>query len=787
MIKKRTRSQLLKIKKGSKLVFFIISMILFNVLMSSEVLANIETSENMPTNPNEVDITENFTVIPGYDSYTDLERINQVVITPDKRNQRGGIWYNYELDLTKDFYIKMGAYLGTKNMSEGGADGITFTMHNDPRKLNAIGSMGGGIGSYGGAKGDPNPLNQPFIANAISVEVDTFPNYEAAGGIEMSYDKGFVTRFGGGVNNLPEQSKVITHTAFVKPGSHESVMNWDRADSGFPGHAGVITWNDVKTTRPGLFPPEPWQQWTNNKWRYLNIKWDASTKILQYSVTNDINVEMDLASTKSLQIEPLTEFGANKVFWGYTGATGAMWNEQRVAIMNYPQEPVSELKKTVKNISTPDVTFLEKTAANLDDELEYQLNIINDEDSPMPIVNGVIKDTINAGQEFINGSMKVDGVAVADPSFSSNTFTYKLPNEVKPKTSMVVTYRVKAKEAITNPLLNEFSIVSQYASDMTSNETEVYINPKITLKKAVDKNHSYVNGELVYTLKATNANKAGKWIAGNIMDNLPVNTEYIKESTKINQPGDSSLVSIADSVSWNGSFDKLVISGLTLEAGQEVTIQFKVKVLASALNKTIENIGDFKGTNINDEELTATIGKSNKVLTYIDFVHLNLRQVVIGAEQEQVIPISGYFTVLNKPALNSPITSLRANVVTESTTKDSSSEIEPNLFTETLLLQVTNTSLGYQIIDRIPEYYEYVGHIQTTDGTMIKTDHLSKNLSADAAKIQPFVDYSNHYEYWVTVYIKPKFGKDSEGKPELSPRPYSWSNVTNDFGEISVN
>lgn len=754
-------------------------------LSGETVHANIATSGNFPGNPNNINITKNFTVIPGYNSSIDSAYTNQVIITPNAKNQKGGIWYNYKLNLKQDFYVSIATYLGTKNMYELGADGITFTMHNDPRGMNAIGSMGGGLGAYQGAKGDTAAANKLYIQNGLSVEIDTFANYHSDATVEMYYDRGVVSRWSGTTpNNISKQAQVVSHTAFVKPGTYDSVMNWNKADSGYPGHAGVMLWNEVKKTETGLWALRVDDQFTNNKWRYLNVKWDATAKMLQYSVTNDKNQQMHPTNTKSLAVDPITEFGSNWVHWGFTGGTGLYSNEQRVAIMNFPQEPNAIVEKSVKNVTASDTAYQTISNSNLTDQMEYKLKVTNNAGSPMPIVNGKIWDLVNLGQTYLSGSLKINGVAKADPTFTSRTFKVDLADEILANETVEVTYRVSVDQAITNPILNQFTLSSQYASSLVSNETKVYINPKVTLKKQVDKKHSYVNDELLYTLTATNEVKAGKWVAGSITDRLPEHTTYVKGSTTIKNEGASGYSPIDDGLSWNNSFDQLVISGVSLEAGQSASIQFKVKVLDTAINRVIENIAEYQGSNINNEKLD--VGKSNQVETYIDFMLLNLRQVVLNPHEEQVQPVNGYFGLLNKSSITGNY-ELKTNIVTKSTTFDKYDEIEPTLFTKVLIPKLIKSSLGYQIKNRIPEYYEYVGHIQSVDGSKIKEEHLSANLSSNSNLVSPFIDYNTHHEYWVTVFIQPHFGTDNVGNMEKSPRLYSWNTIRNDFGTILKN
>lgn len=94
------------------------------------------------------------------DAYTSGSKI---VLTPGHRNEIGSAWFEDKLNLAEDFDFTFVVYLGSKNYR---GDGITFTIHNDPKGTSALGTftiMGGWIGLKG-------------IKPAIAVEIDTFRN-----------------------------------------------------------------------------------------------------------------------------------------------------------------------------------------------------------------------------------------------------------------------------------------------------------------------------------------------------------------------------------------------------------------------------------------------------------------------------------------------------------------------------------------------------------------------------------------------------------------------------------
>ncbi|PSU28775.1 hypothetical protein CTM91_07950 [Photobacterium aquimaris] len=86
---------------------------------------------------------------------------NEVIITADQMSQRGAFWTKNRFDMSAEFRLRFGVYLGTRDGN--GADGVAFVMHNDPSGTETQGLLGGGLGAQG-------------ISNSIGVEFDTWTN-----------------------------------------------------------------------------------------------------------------------------------------------------------------------------------------------------------------------------------------------------------------------------------------------------------------------------------------------------------------------------------------------------------------------------------------------------------------------------------------------------------------------------------------------------------------------------------------------------------------------------------
>jgi PKD repeat protein len=84
-------------------------------------------------------------------------------LTPASIAQKGAIWSPQPLDLANDFDMSFEVYLGAV---DGGADGMTFVLQENP---DGIGDIGHSLG-YESYVGNPNPISNQSLA----VEIDTW-------------------------------------------------------------------------------------------------------------------------------------------------------------------------------------------------------------------------------------------------------------------------------------------------------------------------------------------------------------------------------------------------------------------------------------------------------------------------------------------------------------------------------------------------------------------------------------------------------------------------------------
>lgn len=92
-----------------------------------------------------------------------------IQVTPNLNSQKGCAWYQNTIDFSTNFDHTLEVYCGN---NDGGADGLTFTFHNDPQGTLECGNDGQFLGAGG-------------IQKAVVIEVDTWNN---GGAQEMVQD-----------------------------------------------------------------------------------------------------------------------------------------------------------------------------------------------------------------------------------------------------------------------------------------------------------------------------------------------------------------------------------------------------------------------------------------------------------------------------------------------------------------------------------------------------------------------------------------------------------------------
>ncbi|MFP4088909.1 MAG: L-type lectin-domain containing protein [Cyclobacteriaceae bacterium] len=189
-----------------------------------------------------------------------------ILLTPDVRYAEGIAYSTNKLDLTDYFEIEFDIYLGDKD--EGGADGIAFVIHNDPRGYDAFGTYGEGLG-YG--RFNPNFASGNFISPSIAVEFDTYQN--------------------------PYQNDPASdHVAYLENGSSYHETYWNGGDDAF----------DLE----------------DDSMHNFRFSWNPENNEIIVHLDNNI-----VYQGKRNLVEDIFE-GATDVIWGFTASTGNKYNMQ---------------------------------------------------------------------------------------------------------------------------------------------------------------------------------------------------------------------------------------------------------------------------------------------------------------------------------------------------------------------------------------------------------------------------------------------------------------------------
>ena len=226
------------------------------------------------------------------DDATSASPFTCVTLTPDLGSQRGCAWdansiLNFLANFSYDIDVNLGA-------NDGGADGIAFVMQKDPLARCKCGTVGGALGAGG-------------ILNSVTVEIDTYINYED----RDDFTAPFIGCFG-----VEEPDHLdVWFNGVINP---DLDFNCDAVAGG----ERVATPNAVRLqSSPGVN-----YNIENGLSHKFRISWNAGTTTLTASVWNSALTVM--YGTISSTFNPITVFGTNTPYFGFTGSTGGLTNQQ---------------------------------------------------------------------------------------------------------------------------------------------------------------------------------------------------------------------------------------------------------------------------------------------------------------------------------------------------------------------------------------------------------------------------------------------------------------------------
>lgn len=318
--------------------------------------------------------------------YLDDDKVLQIV---GSTGQKGAIWSKRQIDLTRDFRFTTFIYLGNGTNDSGStstsvADGITMTFHNDPRGQAAIGEGGSALAAYGNGSNSNN-----HIRNALSLEFDPYGTSGASSDGILS----LANRRGG-------------HIAVLIPAANNT-------SGSARTHNGLL-----KTTTTANAA----NRMSNDTWRALDITWVASTRTLKYTVENFGEASYTVANLQ-------TTFGGTKVYWGFTGATGGLWMDARIAMLEIPGSAAHDLK--VQNMTqTPTAAPASQVVGYKDDTVRFTDSITPDEDAILSGDGASVVITMPEGLDYKPNTLFFEGNQISDTDLEFSGQTIKLSNKV---------------------------------------------------------------------------------------------------------------------------------------------------------------------------------------------------------------------------------------------------------------------------------------------------------------------------------------------------------------------
>lgn len=514
------------------------------------------------------------------------DRSDVVIITEDREWQFGGLWYRNPINMEKDFSMLMYVNLGDKwnngeNWGNGGADGITFTIqgHTNTSGValeNTIGANGAGLGAYSKDNDDRDPYNayqNNFIRNALVLEFDTFYNNKET----YTNDNG-TPNFGGGDDTYNNGDKFYGHIDLTK------TSPWEHANQA-PFYKTHDTSSPYFRSPDNLYNATN-QDLTDKRWRKVEVSWDSSNFTLTYNIAGYSPIVYKFNNLDDVR----RTFGGTKVYWGFTGSTGASRNLQQVGIFEVPDQTESTIEKLARNITKDgeNATFSKEAIMKQGDTIEYQVTLdYPAEYNTQDIVEAVIKDELPDSLNYVDGSLRVqlNGYDIAQTPDWNNGEIHL--GNFGPGNRFVVTYQAVVKE---EGVIDNIATFSSKYTNPISDTAKVYSGSINILK--VDGANQPLEGAQ-FTVEGPNSFSV----------NLPRDGEASSSTYKLDylEPGDYTITETKAPDGYLPAADKKTVTISKGTVNSEVTF---VNHRPPSVNKEQKDVNETEW----GEETTTIIG-----------------------------------------------------------------------------------------------------------------------------------------------------------------------------------
>lgn len=407
-------------------------------------------AKDYPDAPKSIPLTGIFQVPQGANSYIDG---NNVVITDKTNDQVGSIFSteNNRIYLEEDFESEMYVYL------DGSADGIAFTMHNDPDALLSFEkNTGGALGIYSKSLSGSN-LDGKQLKRSFAVEFDTYYNAD---------------NFDAGLHKHDDWG----HVAHTFPDDYQQY--WLGKNGGLG-----VKHNDVQ------YPPF---KLGDGQWRLFKMDW----KTWDETDVGHLTYQFGDLEPVTVRIGRYDLFNSENVYWGFTGSTGAINEKGVIAFKSVPGLVNYSDNVIFKDQSETNITETEQ-------ESEITVNYIGEylggkQNLLEPVYDFLIPENV----EYMEDSVEVDGVPTS-AIYKNKKLQVTVPNNLSlSKPNVNITFKVKDTGVTKDTkVLIKTELNAQNLIKDREDSYDIKYNPSITsITGGKDDKTGLIKAEVTHTI-----------------------------------------------------------------------------------------------------------------------------------------------------------------------------------------------------------------------------------------------------------------------------------------------